>query len=60
MATKEDLQAFLRDKVKADWWIPDQFVFLDQIPKTSVGKFSKKDLREMIAGGKIIIPGNEG
>ena len=59
-ATKEDLQAFLKDKVKADWWIPDQFVFLDQIPKTSVGKFSKKDLREMIAGGKIIIPGNEG
>ena len=59
-ATKEDLQAFLRDKVKADWWIPDQFVFLDQIPKTSVGKFSKKDLREMVASGKIIIPGNEG
>ena len=57
MATSEDLKDFLKDKVKADWWIPDQFVFLDQIPKTSVGKFSKKDLREMVASGKIVIPG---
>ena len=57
-ATKEDMQAFLKDKVKADWWIPDQFVFLDQIPKTSVGKFSKKDLREMVASGKIVVPGD--
>jgi fatty-acyl-CoA synthase len=55
-ATAEDLKDFLKNKVKADWWIPDQFVFLDQIPKTSVGKFSKKDLREMVASGKIVIP----
>jgi fatty-acyl-CoA synthase len=57
-ATKQDMQAFLKDKVKADWWIPDQWVFLDQIPKTSVGKFSKKDLREMVASGKIVVPGD--
>ena len=56
MATAEDLKDFLKNKVKADWWIPDQFVFLDQIPKTSVGKFSKKDLREMVASRKIVIP----
>lgn len=52
-ATGEELQTFLKSRVKADWWIPDHFVFLDQIPKTSVGKFSKKDLREMVASGKI-------
>jgi fatty-acyl-CoA synthase len=31
------------------WWIPDDVVFLDSIPKTSVGKFSKKDLRSQLA-----------
>jgi fatty-acyl-CoA synthase len=51
--TEEELKVFLKDKVKAAWWIPDHFAFLDQIPKTSVGKFSKKDLREMVASGKI-------
>ncbi len=40
----------------ADWWIPDEFVLLDQIPKTSVGKFNKKELREMVADGRIKIP----
>ena len=28
------------------WWLPDVTVFVDEIPKTSVGKFSKKDLRK--------------
>jgi len=54
--TEEELGVFLKDKVKADWWIPDHFIFLDQIPKTSVGKFSKKELREMVATGKIKVP----
>jgi len=36
---------FLRDKF-ARWWLPDHVVFLDEIPKTSVGKFDKKALRE--------------
>ncbi len=58
--TEEELKVFLKDKVKAAWWIPDHFVFLDQIPKTSVGKFSKKDLREMVASGKIRSRMNEG
>jgi len=34
---------FLHERF-AKWWIPDEVVFLDQIPKTSVGKFSKKEL----------------
>ncbi|MDQ3876918.1 MAG: fatty acid--CoA ligase, partial [Actinomycetota bacterium] len=44
-ATKEDILEFLTPRV-AKWWLPDDVVFLDEIPKTSVGKFSKKDLRE--------------
>jgi len=36
--------SFLEDKV-AKWWLPDDVVFLEEIPKTSVGKFSKKELR---------------
>lgn len=29
----------------ASWWIPDDVVFLDELPKTSVGKFLKRALR---------------
>lgn len=45
--TKEEIQAYLKDKV-AKWWIPDEIVFMQEIPKTSVGKFNKKKLRETI------------
>ncbi|MDX9821105.1 MAG: long-chain fatty acid--CoA ligase [Syntrophales bacterium] len=54
--SEDELKTFLQGKVKAGWWIPDRFVFLDAIPKTSVGKFSKKELREMVASGRIRIP----
>jgi fatty-acyl-CoA synthase len=47
--TKEEVLAFLEDKV-AKWWLPDDVVFVDEIPKTSVGKFSKKDLRDKFEG----------
>jgi fatty-acyl-CoA synthase len=42
---KEEVLAFLEGKV-AKWWMPDDIVFIDEVPKTSVGKFSKKDLRD--------------
>jgi fatty-acyl-CoA synthase len=29
--------------------VPDDVVFIDEVPKTSVGKFSKKTLRERFA-----------
>jgi fatty-acyl-CoA synthase len=29
------------------WWLPDRMEVVKQIPKTSVGKFSKKELRVM-------------
>jgi fatty-acyl-CoA synthase len=44
---KEDIIKFLESKV-AKWWLPDEVVFLNEIPKTSVGKFSKKDLRKIV------------
>ncbi|MGD0277139.1 MAG: hypothetical protein ABSB79_13985 [Syntrophales bacterium] len=54
--TEKELRDFLKDKVKAEWWIPGHFAFIDMILKISVGKFSKNDLREMVAKGQIKIP----
>jgi fatty-acyl-CoA synthase len=47
-ATKDDIIAFLDGRV-AKWWLPDDIAFVAEIPKTSVGKFSKKDLRDEFA-----------
>ena len=33
----------------AKWWIPDAVVFIEEVPKTSVGKFAKRDLRARFA-----------
>jgi fatty-acyl-CoA synthase len=41
----DSLREFLSDRV-AKWWIPEHVEFIDEVPKTSVGKFSKKTLRE--------------
>ena len=43
-ATAEEILDHLRPLV-AKWWLPDAVEFIDEVPKTSVGKFSKKDLR---------------
>ena len=50
--TREELIAFLEPRV-AKWWLPDDVVFIDEVPKTSVGKFSKKDLRERFADHEL-------
>ncbi len=42
--TKEEILAYLTPLV-AKWWLPDDVVFIEAIPKTSVGKFDKKVLR---------------
>ncbi len=47
-ATAEELREHLSPLV-AKWWLPDEFRFIDEIPKTSVGKFKKSALREMLA-----------
>jgi fatty-acyl-CoA synthase len=47
-ATSEELRGFLA-KSFAKWQLPDAFVFLEAIPRTSVGKFKKIALREQFA-----------
>jgi fatty-acyl-CoA synthase len=42
----------LRDHLASEfvkWWLPERFEFVDEIPKTAVGKFRKTALREMFA-----------
>jgi fatty-acyl-CoA synthase len=46
--TADDLRSFLAGRVPK-WWIPEEVELIDEVPKTSVGKFSKKDLRERFA-----------
>jgi fatty-acyl-CoA synthase len=43
--TREDLLTWLAPRL-AKWWLPDDFIFIDALPKTSVGKFDKKMLRQ--------------
>jgi fatty-acyl-CoA synthase len=43
--TAEEIMEHLTPRV-AKWWLPDRVVFIDAVPKTSVGKFDKKVLRE--------------
>ena len=47
-----ELVEHLRDRV-ARWWLPDEFAFVAEIPKTSVGKFDKKVLRGQLAEGTL-------
>ena len=47
-ATDEELREHLAPKF-AKWWLPDRFEFVEEIPKTSVGKFKKTALREQFA-----------
>ena len=44
----DELRDFLAPDF-AKWWLPDRFEFVDEIPKTAVGKFRKTALREQFA-----------
>jgi fatty-acyl-CoA synthase len=46
--TKEEVLDFLRPKFTS-WQIPDDVTFIEEVPKTSVGKFSKRTLRDRFA-----------
>jgi len=54
-ADKGELLAFMRGKV-ADWWLPDDVVFVDEIPHTATGKIQKTTLRERFRD--YILPGS--
>ncbi len=44
-ATRDDILGFMRGKT-ANWWLPDDVVFVDEIPHTATGKIQKGALRE--------------
>ena len=49
---KEDILSFLEDKL-AKWWMPDDVVFVDEIPHTATGKIQKLTLREQFSDYKF-------
>lgn len=46
--TKDDIIRYLEPQV-AKWWLPDEVLFVEALPKTSVGKFDKKVMRAQLA-----------
>jgi fatty-acyl-CoA synthase len=45
----DEIREHLATRV-AKWWLPDEVIFVEELPKTSVGKFSKATLRDRLAG----------
>ena len=43
--TEEELNAHLEGRA-ARWWLPDRYLFVDEVPKTGTGKFDKKVVRD--------------
>lgn len=52
--TAAELRAFLEGRV-ARWQLPERWAFVDEVPKTSVGKFDKKVLRVRHADGALTV-----
>ena len=52
-ADKPEILAFLEGKI-AKWWMPDDVVFVDEIPHTATGKIQKITLRERF--GDYVLP----
>jgi fatty-acyl-CoA synthase len=50
--TPDELSQYLEGKV-ARWQVPERWAFIDEVPKTSVGKFDKKVLRKRYADGEL-------
>ena len=44
---RDELIAFYEGKV-AKWWIPDDVIFVDDLPHTATGKLSKLQLRDRL------------
>jgi len=50
--TQEELIAYLAADF-AKWWLPEKIIVIDEVPKTSTGKFDKKVLRHRYAEGEF-------
>jgi fatty-acyl-CoA synthase len=44
-AGKDDILSYMQGKT-AKWWMPDDVVFVDDLPHTATGKLQKMELRE--------------
>ena len=53
-ATRDDILRFMQGKI-ASWWMPDEVVFVDEIPHTATGKIQKTVLRERFKN--FVLPG---
>jgi len=42
---REHMTQYVQEGKILKWWIPEKFIFVDEIPRTSVGKFDKKAMR---------------
>jgi fatty-acyl-CoA synthase len=49
--TAGELRAFLSDRIPR-WQLPERWAFIDEVPKTSVGKFAKTRMRDAYASGE--------
>jgi fatty-acyl-CoA synthase len=52
--TTEELRAFLAERVPK-WQVPERWAFIAEVPKTSVGKFSKVRMREAYQRGEYAV-----
>ena len=52
--TEASVVDYLKDKV-AKWWLPDEVVFVDELPHTATGKISKKDLPDRFSDYQLEI-----
>ncbi|OAK51763.1 long-chain fatty acid--CoA ligase [Rhodococcoides kyotonense] len=52
--TADELKKFLDGRV-AHWQLPERWTFIDEVPKTSVGKYDKKRLRSTHAEGGLTV-----
>jgi acyl-CoA synthetase (AMP-forming)/AMP-acid ligase II len=50
--SREDILAWFEGKI-AKWWLPDDVVFVDEIPHTATGKIKKITLREQFADYRL-------
>jgi fatty-acyl-CoA synthase len=48
----DELLVFLSGRV-SKWWLPERWSIIEEVPKTSVGKFDKKVLRARHAEGAL-------
>ena len=51
LLTPDIVREHLRPLV-AKWWLPDDIIFLPELPKTGSGKFSKTELRRLLEGSE--------